>query len=157
MTGPAVAKATERAALLDRYAAGSTAVESAAAAARGHLDAVPRDGGWTPRMVLHHLADSETRSAVRLRQLLAEDTPTIHGYDEAHYASVLHYDRPVEVSLRLVLAVREANLELLHLLGEDDLGRTGTHTESGAYSVLTWLETYSAHAHDHAEQIRGAL
>lgn len=37
-----------------------------------------------------------------------------------------------------------------------DWSRTGTHTESGAYSVKTWLELYAAHCHEHAEQIRAA-
>ena len=45
-------------------------------------------------MVVHHLADSETNSYLRLRKLLAEDGPTLQGYDEAHWAEVLHYDRP---------------------------------------------------------------
>ena len=29
-------------------------------------------GGWTPRQVIHHLADSEAQSYARLRRLVAE-------------------------------------------------------------------------------------
>jgi hypothetical protein len=45
---------------------------------------------------------------------------------------------------------------LLDSLTGDDWLRAGTHSDSGAYSVLDWLEIYAAHAHDHAEQIRQA-
>lgn len=57
---------------------------------------MPQDEGWSPRMVVHHLADSESNSYLRLRKLLAEDRPIVHGYDEAEYARRLHYDRPVD-------------------------------------------------------------
>ena len=42
-----------------------------------------QDEGWSPRMVVHHLADSESNSYVRLRKLLAEDRPIVQCYDEA--------------------------------------------------------------------------
>src|SRR2546430_17409371 len=48
---------------------------------------------WTPRQIDHHLADSEITSAIRLRQLLAEDDPQIAGYDEAQYAQRLTRER----------------------------------------------------------------
>ncbi|HYN56177.1 MAG TPA: DinB family protein [Motilibacterales bacterium] len=123
------------------------------------LDRTPADpGGWTPRMVIHHVADSETNSYVRLRRLLAEPAgSTIQGYDEAQWAGALHYDRPVERSLAVFRAVRESSAELLDLIGPEDLARAGVHTESGPYTLGDWLDTYAAHARDHAEQIRAAL
>lgn len=120
------------------------------------LDRRPSPNDWSAREVVHHLADAETRSAVRLRQLLAEDDPVIQGYDEELYAKKLAYDRPLTLSLALVKAVRAATAELLDTLDDEDFARTGTHTESGPYSVDTWLELYAAHAHDHAEQILNA-
>lgn len=123
------------------------------------LDRKPEEpGGWTPRMVIHHVADSEANSYVRLRRLLAEPAGTmIQGYDEAHWADVLHYDRPVEVSLAVAGAVRESSAELLDRIGSTDLTRAGVHSESGAYTLADWLDTYVAHARDHAEQIRATL
>ena len=123
------------------------------------LDRAPAEGGWTAREVIHHLADSEMRSAVRVRQLLAEDDPTIQGYDEEAYAERLHYsERPAGPSLTAFRASRETTADLLDRLGEDDWSRSGTHTESGpGYSVERWLEIYATHAHDHADQIRQAV
>jgi hypothetical protein len=144
-----------RAELIDRYGAGPDAVDAAlAGAGDAELDAVPQDGGWSPRMVVHHLADSESNSYLRVRKLLAEDGPVVQGYDEAEYARRLHYDRPVETSLAVFRAVRASTAELLERLEEQDWGRVGTHTESGPYTMDDWLEIYAAHAFDHAEQIR---
>ena len=147
----------DRRALLARYKEGAAAIAAAAAGlSDAELDRRPGPDEWTAREVIHHLADAEARSAIRLRQLLAEEAPVIEGYDEGLYARVLHYDRPVATSLALVHAVRASTAELLDCLTDADFARAGTHTELGPYSVDTWLEVYVAHAHDHADQLRRA-
>jgi hypothetical protein len=120
------------------------------------LDAKPGPGRWSPREILHHLADSEMTAAVRLRLLLAEDRPTIRGYDQDEFARKLHYDRPHETSLELFRWAREATAELLELLTPEEWLREGTHTEGGAFGVEAWLKTYAGHAHRHARQISEA-
>jgi hypothetical protein len=147
-------------ALVARYRAGVALVESALAGATdADLDRRgPAADDWCARQVVHHLADSETNSYVRLRRLLAEPSPTtIQGYDEAHWATVLHYDRPIDASLAVFRAVRASSSELLDTIGDADLARTGVHSESGTYSLTDWLEIYADHAESHAAQIRGAL
>lgn len=49
------------------------------------LDTADQEG-WTPRQVIHHLADSEAQSYARLRRLVAEPGTMIQGYDEARWA-----------------------------------------------------------------------
>ncbi|MEX0782023.1 MAG: DinB family protein [Dehalococcoidia bacterium] len=148
---------TIRLQFIDRYRQGHEAVTDALAGiTEAELDA-PSPDGWTARMVAHHLADSEMTSAIRLRRLIAEDNPTIHGYDEELFARVLCYDRrPIEPSLAALKAARETTVSILEHLTDEQWARTGTHTESGSYGVETWLEIYAAHAHDHADQIRRA-
>ena len=150
--------ATTRAALIDRYRDGIREVHAAlATVAPRDLDTRPADGGWSVRRVVHHLADSEMTSAIRLRRLLVEDHPEIGAYDEEAFAEQLHYDaRPLGNSIKAFEAARETTLELLERLTEADWTRTGTHPEHGGYSVETWLELYAAHGHDHADQIRAA-
>ncbi|MBU6213869.1 MAG: DinB family protein [Actinomycetales bacterium] len=147
----------ETADLIRRYTAGVGLLEAAIAAVpEADLDRSD-EGGWTPRMVVHHLADSETNSYVRLRRLLAEPTGTvIAGYDEGRWASTpaLGYTtQPIEQSLAVLRAVRAASAQVLSRLTAEDLDREGVHTESGRYTVRDWLRIYAEHAEDHADQI----
>jgi hypothetical protein len=163
MTSESATGSPSSASLAERVGAYRAATQRFIAVASALSDAdldrrPPEPDGWTPRMVIHHVADSETNSYVRLRRLLAEPAGTvIQGYDEAQWARVLHYDRPVELSLAVFRAVRDSSAELLDRITPGDLVRAGVHSESGPYSVADWLEIYVAHAADHAEQIRAAL
>ena len=147
----------DRSALLERFRTGYADVEAALAGITDQgLDHAAPDGGWTARQIAHHLADSEATAFIRLRRLIAEDDPTIQGYDEPEYARRLHYERPIGSSLAVLRAVREASLALLESLTPAEWERRGTHSESGAYTVDDWLRIYAGHSHDHANQIRGA-
>jgi hypothetical protein len=150
--------ATERRALIAAYEAGPGEVDRALTdIGRDAFDRRPADGSWSAREVVHHLADSEMRSAIRLRRLLAEDEPLILGYDEAGYADRFHYaDRPIEPALAAFRASRSTTAQILARLSDADFLRTGTHAESGPYGVEDWLRIYARHAHEHADQIRGA-
>jgi hypothetical protein len=147
----------ERETLVAQYRDGYRAVaEAVAGATDAELDVRPAPGKWSAREIVHHLADSEMTSAVRVRLLLASDNPAIVGYDQEVFARRLHYDRPIAASLAALKAARETTAELLDRLSEDDWKREGTHTEHGRYGMDTWLGIYGPHAHDHAEQIRRA-
>ena len=146
-----------RQAMVDQYKKGYQEVADALAGATDdELDARPAPGKWTAREIVHHLADSEMTSAIRMRNLIATDNVAIAGYDQEVFAKRLHYDRPIAASLSAFKAARETTAELLDRLSEDDWKREGTHTEHGRYGMDTWLGIYSVHAHDHANQIRRA-
>lgn len=119
------------------------------------------EGGWSARQVIHHLADSETTSYLRLRRLLVESPDAlIQGYDEAAWAAcdALGYTTlPVEHSVAVVAAVRRSSFDLLSRLGEADLERRGVHSESGPYTLGQWLEIYTRHPRDHRAQLLEAL
>ena len=144
----------ERAALIEQYKEGHRAVADAFRdMADEELDRSASDE-WTPRQIAHHLADSEMMSAIRIRRLLTEDAPVIHGYDEATFAKRLTSDRPIGPSLEAMRYARESTAQLLDRLTEADWQRAGTHSESGPYSVEMWLTIYAAHGHDHAAQVK---
>jgi hypothetical protein len=145
---------SERDTLIAQYKNGYNEVRAAVEQlSEADLDRRPAAGGWTAREIVHHLADSETMSTIRLRRLLAEERPTIASYDEELFARKLHYDRPIAASLEVLQAVRNSNSELLEWLSEEEWGREGTHSEQGRYTVEDWLRIYAAHAHDHAVQM----
>jgi hypothetical protein len=146
-----------RQSLIAQYEAGYRAVADALdGIADEELDAREAPGEWSPRQVVHHLADSEMRAALRLRELLVEDHPTIAAYDQEEYARQLHYGRPIAPSLAAFKAARDCTAPLLHLMTSEDWTREGTHVESGRYAAEDWLRIYAIHAHDHADQIRRA-
>jgi hypothetical protein len=147
----------DRRPLLERFRTGFDDVaDSLAEITPEELDRRPPGSDWSAREVAHHLADSETTAYVRLRRLIAEDNPVIPDYDEEAFARRLHYDRPIEPSLEVLRSVREASLQLLESLTPEEWQRSGTHSDSGPYSVDDWLRIYAGHSHDHADQIRRA-
>ena len=97
-------KQNERNELIARYSAGyDEVVDALKDFPSASLSAHPLPGKWSAREIVHHLADSETTSAIRLRRLLAEDRPVIHGYDQDQFAIRLKYnEREIEPSLEVL-------------------------------------------------------
>lgn len=144
----------ERKALIDKYKDGYRAVaEALRGASDGDLDAHPAPNKWSAREIVHHLADSEMTSALRLRKLLAEERPAITGYDQDEFARKLHYDRPYQPSLEAFKYARETTAQILERMTPAEWAREGTHSEHGRYTVESWLKIYAEHAHKHAAQI----
>jgi hypothetical protein len=146
----------EREPLIARYADGHAEVARALEGmSEADRSAHPLPGKWSAREIVQHLADSESISAQRLRRLLAEAHPVIQGYDQAAWAVRLRYnERDLAPALDAFRAARATTLQVMENMGPEDWGRTGWHTESGAYSAETWLRVYADHAHNHAAQIR---
>ena len=116
--------------------------------------------GWTPRQVIHHMADSEAQSYARLRRLIAEPGTTIQGYDEGKWAEnqTLGYKvEDITNPLLIIKSVREASYQLINRLSEQELSNSGVHSESGKYSVMDWINIYTKHPLDHANQIKHLL
>jgi hypothetical protein len=95
-------------------------------------------------------------SALRLRQMLANEHAQIVPYDQDEYARVLYYDRPVAASLAAFAGARAATVPILERMTDDQWARTAHHPEEPAYGTELWLRYYARHAHDHADQIRRA-
>jgi hypothetical protein len=146
----------ERAELIEQFADGYAAVErSLSEFPREHLTAHPIPGKWSACEIVHHLADSEMRAAIRLRQLLTEDRPQIQNYDQDLYARRLRYDERADIrpALDALRGARATTAQLISLMTEDDWRREGQHPEHARYTAEDWLRIYAAHAHGHASQI----
>ena len=148
--------AAKRQQLIKQYELGFDEVERALADfPREQLTAKPIAGKWSASEIVHHLADSEMRAAIRLRQLLTEDRPVIQAYDQELYAARLNYnERDIAPALEAFRAARSTTAQLLAHMTEEDWAREGTHPEHTRYTADNWLEIYAAHAHNHAAQIR---
>jgi hypothetical protein len=145
----------EREQLIAQYAAG---YDQVVAALQGFpaakLTAHPIAGKWSAAEIVHHLADSEGTSAIRIRKLLTEENAVIQGYDQETWAKRLRYnEREIGPSLEAFRLARATTMQILPSLSDADWARSGTHSESGSYSAETWLRIYAVHAHNHAAQI----
>jgi hypothetical protein len=152
-------KREERSALMERYEQGPKRIREALA--RVPPEAVqwrPAAGKWSAHEVVCHCADSETVASTRIRYLVGEDGPTIHGYDENRWAVRMDYhELPLDLALGQVEQVRAWTTDFIRRLPDSAWSRGGTHTESGAYSAERWLELYAEHLEVHARQIERNL
>ena len=146
----------ERASLIKQYKEGYRQVTDALRGiSEQELDFGHAPGKWSAREIVHHLADSETTSGIRLRKLLTEFNPYIQAYDQDDFARKLQYSkRPIEPALKALEAAIETISQIIDFMTEEDWKRGGEHAEVGPYSTEKWLEIYSVHARNHADQIR---
>jgi uncharacterized damage-inducible protein DinB len=112
-----------------------------------------RDGGWTVRQVIHHVADSHANSYVRTKLALTEDWPIIKPYDEAAWAKLPDTKLPVAASLDLITALHARWVELLELLTDEDFQRGYTHPQNGKQNLAQVLALYAWHSRHHTAHI----
>jgi len=119
------------------------------------LDTPYRDGGWTPRQVVHHLADSHMNAVIRMKLILAEEHPTLKPYDQDAWAVLPDSAMPVSPSLQLLRGLHARWGALLRAIPADAWGRTAWHPENGEMRLDGLLATYGAHGSNHVAQITG--
>lgn len=115
-----------------------------------------REGGWTLRQVVHHLADAHVNGFARFKLALTEDNPPIKTYEETLWAETADgRDAPVELSLKLLEALHERWVFLLGSLAEGEFGRTFSHPQRGVLSIDAALQLYAWHCVHHTAHITG--
>jgi len=119
------------------------------------LDTPYRDGGWTVRQVVHHLADSHMNGFVRMRLIMTEDSPVLKPYDQDRWA-LLDDSRtlPLEPSLAILDGLHARWAALLGSIRDDGTWRrTAHHPESGEVMLESLLALYATHGRHHLAQI----
>jgi uncharacterized damage-inducible protein DinB len=118
------------------------------------LDTPYREGGWTLRQVVHHIADSHTNAYIRFKLALTEDWPTIKPYDQDAWAN-LSDSRwlPIDGSLALITALHARWVALLESLSDDDFQKGFNHPETGRQNLAKTLALYDWHARHHTAHI----
>lgn len=111
-------------------------------------------GKWSIGHVLAHLADSDLVWGWRVRLILAQDRPTITGYDQDLWADRLRYgDADPQESQATFAVLRRDNLRLIERATPEDLARVGVHAERGEESVGYLIRLYAGHDLLHLRQI----
>jgi uncharacterized damage-inducible protein DinB len=118
------------------------------------LDTPYRDGGWTLRQTVHHLADSHINSLCRFKLALTEDEPpTIRPYYEDRWAELADSRVPVDLSLKILEGVHSRWTTLLESMTEDDFRREFIHPETGSWTLERVLALYAWHSQHHTAHI----
>ena len=119
------------------------------------LDTPYRDGGWTVRQVIHHVADSHANAYLRFRWIVAEDNPTIKTYDQDVWATFPDLKLPLEPSFQIIEGLHQRWVTFLKSLPEEAWSRTAMHPEHGKVTMDDMLDNNSEHGAKHAGQITG--
>ena len=118
------------------------------------LDTPYRDGGWTIRQVIHHLADSHINSYVRFKLALTEDNPQIKTYEEHLWAELPDtFNTPIEVSLQLLDSLHIRWAILLNELTDRQFERTFQHPDWGNITLNKTTALYAWHSKHHLAHI----
>lgn len=119
------------------------------------LDTPYREGGWTVRQVVHHLADAHLNNYVRVRLALTEETPLPKPWNEQLWAELPDARlAPVDVSLRLFEAVHQRWEMLLRALSPQEFARGFQHPTRGVLTLDWDLGLYVWHGWHHIAHIR---
>ncbi len=117
------------------------------------LETPYREGGWTVRQVVHHVADSHMNAVIRVRLALTEDWPTIKAYNEKAWAELPDAKAPVEWSVDAIERVHARWVMLLESLDETQWQRGFVHPERGRSSLAQATLLYQWHSKHHLAHI----
>jgi uncharacterized damage-inducible protein DinB len=117
------------------------------------LDTPYREGGWTVRQVVHHLADSHMNAFVRMKLILTEDHPTLKPYDQDLWAMQPDARGSIDSSLQIIKGLHDRMAILLEQANKADFTRTAHHPENGEMTLTDLLRIYSSHGANHVKQI----
>jgi len=121
------------------------------------LDTPYRDGGWTLRQLVHHVADSHINVYVRFKLAMTEDSPEIRSYDQDSWAGTAESrSMPVSVSLDLMDGLHARWVGYLRTFQPEDWSRTLRHSEFDEPLTLDFLiQLYSWHGAHHVAHVTG--
>ena len=117
------------------------------------LDTPYREGGWSVRQVVHHVADSQVQAYVRTKLALTEHEPTIKTWDERLWAELADVKGPLEPSLRMLEGAHARWVACLRSLPAEAFGRRIVHPVSGLLTIDQLLALYSWHSRHHTAHV----
>ncbi|HJF31612.1 MAG TPA: putative metal-dependent hydrolase [Sporosarcina psychrophila] len=116
-----------------------------------------RDGSWTVRQLVHHIADSQLNMYQRLKLALTDENPTVPAFDQEKWAIQPDTKLPIESSIKMLEGINERIVSLGDSLTEEQLDRTFTHQENGEITVATKVAKLAWHEEHHLAHIKIAL
>lgn len=154
-TEPHVVSVADRAAALDEMALLPGALRAAVAGLSAtQLETPYRDGGWSVRQVVHHVADSHMHAYLRVKFALTEESPTIRPYDEAAWSLLPDVAAiPIDASLVLLDALHARWVACLRETPDEQFARPFMHPEMGPQRIDVSLSRYAWHGRHHVAHV----
>ncbi len=114
-----------------------------------------RDGGWTVKQLVHHVADSHMNAYIRFKLGLTEDKPTIKPYEEQDWALLADNDLvPINVSLTLLHALHLRWVASIKDLTKEQWNRLVVHPAANREMSLWFLlGLYAWHGNHHVAHV----
>ena len=114
-----------------------------------------RDGGWTVKQLVHHVADSHMNAYMRFKLGLTEENPTIKPYEEKKWAELADNELvPINVSITLLHALHQRWYAAIKDLSEEGFKRNVIHPDNKREMSLWFLfGLYSWHGKHHTAHI----
>lgn len=120
------------------------------------LDTPYREGGWTIKQLVHHVADSHMNAYIRFKLGFTEDNPPIKPYEEKDWANLADvFTVPVNVSVTLLHALHRRWSVFLESINEEQFtNKTVFHPEHNKQMSLWFLlGMYAWHSRHHLAHI----
>ncbi|RSL30549.1 putative metal-dependent hydrolase [Salibacterium salarium] len=116
-----------------------------------------RDGSWTVRQLVHHIADSQLNMYQRLKLALTDENPTVPDFDQDKWAIQPDTKLPIESSIKMLEGINERIVSLGYSLTEEQLDRVFNHQKNGKIIVATKVAKLAWHEEHHLAHIKIAL
>ena len=143
-------------AIIDRYAAGAALpAQSIRNLTIEELNAFPIPGTWSIQQIVMHLMDSDLIASDRMKRVIAENNPTLIGYNETDFAKNLFYDQlDAAMACEIFRLNRLLTANILRRLPDSAFARTGQHSERGSITLADLLDIYTGHLDHHLKFLR---
>ena len=118
------------------------------------LDTPYREGGWTVKQLVHHVADSHANAYIRFKLGLTEDNPPVKPYNEKEWALLNDVQTvPINVSLTWLHAMHQRWVATISDLADEQWQRTVLHPQHNEISLWFLLGMYAWHGKHHIAHI----
>jgi len=140
---------------VEKYRQGGKLLESAIAGLSAtDMRARPVPNTWSIAEITIHLMDSDLVLADRMKRIIAEDNPTLIGFDESAFAKNLFYnDLDPHSAVDILQRNRMMMCNVLERLPENAFHRFGTHNQRGKITLGAMLAACSEHLEHHLKFI----
>ncbi|HVT82815.1 MAG TPA: DinB family protein [Phycisphaerae bacterium] len=142
--------------LIEQYAAGAGQLGAAIQGlSREDFLKTPVPGTWSIQQIVLHMMDSDLIASDRMKRIIAEDNPTIIGYNETAFSQKLFYEKlDPFAAADIFKRNRDMTAIILRSIPAEAFARTGVHNERGKVTLEEILSIYVKHLDHHLGFVR---